>query len=79
MPRLTNQRYLLIHHQLRQVWIEDRSGFSWLRPAEQWQLHDYFRPSKDLTDAELFAHRAAISQEGSVALVDRRWGERLIG
>lgn len=32
-----------------------------LSPAEQWTLHSYYEFTKNLTDTELLAHRAAVS------------------
>jgi len=63
MSRSTNSKYLQTHHPLKRLWQHATSAYDRLTPTEQWQLHDYFRPSKDLTDAELLAHRAAISKE----------------
>jgi hypothetical protein len=63
MPRLTDQSYLRIHHQLRRFWLNNYIGYADLSSMEQWSLHDYFQPSKDLTDAELLEHRAAITAE----------------
>jgi hypothetical protein len=37
--------------------------FAELSPREQWQLHDFFRPSHESTDLELLAHRHRISAE----------------
>ncbi len=37
--------------------------FAELSPQEQWYLHDYFRPSEQLSDDELLAHRKAISRQ----------------
>lgn len=33
-----------------------------LSPTEQWALHSYYEFTKHLTDAELLAHRAAVSK-----------------
>lgn len=63
MPRLTDQQYLQAHHQLRRFWQYAQAIYSYLAPAEQWQLHDYFQLSKDLSDQDLLAHRQAITKE----------------
>jgi hypothetical protein len=62
MPRLSNTQYLQAHHDLQRLWQHDRAVFAELTPVEQWQLHDFFRPSKDLTDEQLLTHRRVISQ-----------------
>ena len=51
-----------MHHQLRQYWLEDPAPYACLSPNEQWELHDFFQPYKALRDAELVAHRQAVSQ-----------------
>ncbi len=61
MPRLANPDYLFIHHYLHNVWIEQRRGFSLISTRDQRYLHDYFRPSDQLTDAQLLSHRKTIS------------------
>jgi hypothetical protein len=63
MPRRTDQHYLQTHRQLRRLWEHAQSAYGHLSPTEQWLLHDYFQPSKDLTDLELLEHRAQISRE----------------
>jgi hypothetical protein len=37
--------------------------YAYLTSTEQWQLHDYFQPSKYLADTELLEHRKKISKE----------------
>lgn len=37
--------------------------FGFLGHQERMYLHDYFVPSKDLTDAELLAHRKAVTAQ----------------
>jgi hypothetical protein len=63
MPRLTNARYIAIHELLKRVWQENPPTFGYLSPEEQWLLHDYFRPSENLTETELIAHRREITAE----------------
>jgi hypothetical protein len=47
---------------LRAVWQQSAGGvFAELFPQEQWYLHDYFRPSEQLSDQALLAHRKEIS------------------
>jgi len=63
MPRLTNQRYVDIHHLLRRDWLENPALYAYLTPNEQWVLHDFFQPYKALTDAELVKHRQSVSRQ----------------
>lgn len=63
MPRLTNQRYLTTHRQLRTIWLEDRPHFADLTPREQCALHDYFKPATDLSGQALLEHRQRVTQE----------------
>ncbi len=58
------QAYLQAHRALRSLWLEpDGAVFAELSPHEQWYLHDYFRPSEQLPDQDLLAHRKAISRQ----------------
>ena len=63
MTRLTHTTYKCQHHQLRREWL-DRHGFAFtmLSPTEQILIHDFYEPSKLLTDRQLRAHRAAITR-----------------
>lgn len=61
MPRLTNPAYLLLRRELSDAWDLDPTGFFLLSAPDQWALHDYFRPSEMLSDAELLEHRRAVS------------------
>ena len=70
MPRLTNQRYVEIHYQLRRYWLKDPAPYLSLTPNEQWNLHAFFKPNKTMTDVELVTHRRTISQQ-SPALPQR--------
>ncbi len=38
-------------------------AYGYLSSAEQWQLHDFFQPTKGWTDQQLLAHRSQITQE----------------
>lgn len=46
---------------LRAHWREEVSPFGYLSSTEQWDLHKYFQPSRELSDQTLIAHRKAIS------------------
>jgi hypothetical protein len=61
MPRLTNQRYILIHRALRHHWLNNQVLFSYLTPNEQWDLHDFFKSYVDMPDAVLLQHRQEVS------------------
>ena len=65
MPRLTNQRYLDINHDLALMWRTDDFTYGTLSPNELWDLHAYFVPYKSLTEAELIEHRKKISKEAA--------------
>jgi hypothetical protein len=63
MPRLTNRDYLIIRHFLARLWDEnDGAAFANLPGYAQRELHDYFAPTADLTDAEAIAHRVAMTK-----------------
>lgn len=61
MPRLTNPRYLRLHHILKGQWFTDPRSFSLITANEQWDIHAYFQPHKHLTDAELLEHRKQVT------------------
>ncbi len=61
MPRLTDPDYVFIHRYLHDVWAKQRRGFSLISTRDQRYLHDYFRPSDQLTVAQLLSHRKTIS------------------
>jgi hypothetical protein len=62
MPRLSENDYLHFRHYLHNVWQTNKSAFGLLTRTDQYYLHDYFRPSEELADAEALEHRAAVSQ-----------------
>jgi hypothetical protein len=63
VPRLSPKNYLRAHDRLRKLWLHDRSLFAELSPAEQWQLHDYFKPDQDWSDLELLQHRDKVTRQ----------------
>jgi len=64
VPRLSNTDYLKRHRLLHTLWFEHQgTPFSYLSSREQWDLHGYYLPYKDLTDEELLAHRLTITKE----------------
>jgi hypothetical protein len=63
MPRLSTREYLRVHDKLRRLWLRDPSLFAEISPTDQWLLHDFFRPDRDLTDLELLQHRDEITEQ----------------
>jgi hypothetical protein len=62
MPRQTSATYYRIHKQLRHFWLDRDRLYAELSPTEQWLLHNYFQPSKDLTKEQLLVHRDEITK-----------------
>ncbi len=65
MPRLTDTHYLELHGMLRHYWLENRFVYGILPISGQQAIHDYFQPSKDLTEEQLIAHRRVVSTTNS--------------
>jgi hypothetical protein len=65
VPRLTNKQFLEEHHRLALAYESEPLIFGSVTPAEQWALHDFFVPTKDLSNDELLAHRKAITKQQS--------------
>jgi hypothetical protein len=63
MPRLSARKYLQASKRLRRYWYHQQMAYGYLTAAEQWQLHDFFKPTKDWTDDEVLAHRAEITTQ----------------
>jgi hypothetical protein len=63
MPRLTTRDYLRTHDKLRRLWLRGPALFAEISPTDQWLLHDFFKPERDLTDLELLQHRDEITQQ----------------
>jgi hypothetical protein len=55
MPRLTNDRYYQCHQLLRQLWLKHEGRFGLLMPSQQWDVHDYYRPSEEIDQLELIS------------------------
>jgi hypothetical protein len=53
MPRLTHHTYCAQHRSLREVWLDDQPAWSELSANEQWDLHDFFSPTRELSAYEL--------------------------
>ena len=63
MPRLTNSDYHATRAWLAELWQNNKGWFSYLSAAEQYALHDYFVPSKHLSDEALLEHRQTITKQ----------------
>lgn len=62
MTRLTSSTYRSHHHKLKRTWfITNPYAFTLLSPTEQMALHDFYVPTKALSDAELKTHRETVS------------------
>lgn len=57
MSRLTTPTYLSHHHQLKALWAEGQSRFSYLSWNDQLDLHRYYLLTLDKTELKLVAHR----------------------
>jgi hypothetical protein len=62
MPRLSNALFLDRHRFLRKMWLECDELYSILEVNQQWEVHRFYQPSKELTDEELVAHRKATTK-----------------
>lgn len=63
MPRLSNALYYERYLFLRTAWLEFQSLYTILPVSQQWELHAYYQPSKQLAKAELLEHRKRITGE----------------
>jgi hypothetical protein len=63
VPRLSNKDYLERHVRLKQLWQRHQSAFSVLSYAQQIELHRFFVPGKELTEAQLRAHRTSVTAQ----------------
>lgn len=61
MPRLNNARYLSQRRALAIPWGANTQVFGFLGYLDQRHLHDYFRFSENLSDAEAIKHRRLVS------------------
>ena len=63
MPRISTMEYRASHHRLKESLTELPQAMMSLPANEQWLLHSFFVPTRDLSDQELNAHRKVISKE----------------
>ncbi len=62
MPRLTSTNYFFYVSYLHDLWNADPSRFGYLTSRDQGHLHDFFRFTEPLTEAERQEHRRQITQ-----------------
>ena len=56
MPRVTPSEHYKRYHFLRTAWLEFPKLYALLPLHAQWQVHEFYQPSKDITKAELTRH-----------------------
>lgn len=62
MPRLSTLSYVRQRAALREEWqLRNGYGFVVLSPTEQFYIHDYFEPAKNLSPLEAVAHRKDVT------------------
>jgi hypothetical protein len=60
---LLDDEYCECHLLLRQVWDEMTALFEVLSPQAQLAVHQYYRPSEDLSRGRLLDHRRVVAQD----------------
>ncbi len=64
MPRLTDTDYLRIRFLLRSNWFDKHASyFQSLKATEQWDVHDFYAPTRDYTDGQALEHRRKLTRE----------------
>ncbi|WP_064444336.1 hypothetical protein [Rhodococcus sp. YH3-3] len=61
MSRLSSSTFITQHHQLKELWNSHQDSYRWMSPADQQLIHDFYRPSENLSDDELKQHRRHIT------------------
>ncbi len=61
MPRLSNDLYLRRHVFLARAWQDFARLYTILLPQDQWTVHRFYQPTKDLSDQELLDYRQQIT------------------
>jgi hypothetical protein len=56
MSRITPSQHYERYQFLRTAWREFNKLYALLSLRQQWQIHEFYQPSKELTQAELTAH-----------------------
>lgn len=65
MPRLTRTTYLLNRNVLTDHWRRSERGWTKLTFEDQCTLHEYYKPSTDLTDEQAITYRQAVTAKWS--------------
>ena len=70
MPWISDEEFLNRHRRLRALWLDmgTQKLYSLLPLRAQRELHAVYRPSEDLSDTALLAHRKANTVKGSFLL-----------
>lgn len=63
MPRLTNATYLSHRKTLAEAWKAESPAWARLVYREQMDLHQFFAPSKTMSDSDAIAYRDAITKQ----------------
>lgn len=63
MPKLTNREYFLRHNVLARLWDKDKRAYYYLSYQQQRDLHDYYVPTRPLSELELMAHRKRVTKQ----------------
>jgi hypothetical protein len=63
MPRLNNRTYYDRYLLARDIWHRHQGRYGDLSYQQQRDIHDYYRPSDELAEAELVEHRKQITPE----------------
>lgn len=61
MPRITPREHYKRYVFLRLAWLDFPKLYAILSLHEQWQLHEFYQPSKQLTKTELAAHIRSVA------------------
>jgi hypothetical protein len=62
MARLTHVTYCCQRESLRETWTFNQRVFSLLVPREQWDLHNFYLLTQEMTNAELRLHRRVVKR-----------------
>jgi len=63
VPRINHQQYCTQRDFLIYAWEHFPKLYGLLSVSQQWDVHRYFQPSRDLTELQLRAHRKTVSAE----------------
>jgi hypothetical protein len=63
VPRVSPQRQYDRHRFLCEAWLHFQSLYTILPMNQQWELHAYYRPSEQLSEAELREHQHTVAKQ----------------